>query len=62
VVLERMLAGVSTRRYERTREPVGRQVEAEERSTSKSSVSRTFVERTRHALSELMSRRQEGIV
>jgi transposase-like protein len=57
VVLERMLAGVSTRRYRRTAEPVGGQVEAKARSTSKSSVSRTFVERTREALGELMSRR-----
>jgi len=56
VVLERMLAGVSTRRYRRTQEPVGEQVETEARSTSKSSVSRTFVERTREALGELMSR------
>ena len=56
VVLERMLAGVSTRRYERTQEPVGEPVETEARSTSKSSVSRTFVERTRQALGELMSR------
>ena len=56
VVLERMLAGVSTRRYRRTQEPVGEQVEQVARSTSKSSVSRTFVERTRHALGELMSR------
>jgi putative transposase len=56
VVLERMLAGVSTRRYERTQEPVGEEVETEARSTSKSSVSRTFVERTRQALGELMSR------
>jgi transposase-like protein len=56
VVLERMLAGVSTRRYRRTQEPVGEDVETEARSTSKSSVSRTFVERTRHALGELMSR------
>lgn len=56
VVLERMLAGVSTRRYRRTQEPVGEQVEREARSTSKSAVSRTFVERTRHALGELMSR------
>ena len=56
VVLERMLAGVSTRRYERTQEPVGEDVETEARSTSKSSVSRTFVERTRQALGELMSR------
>ncbi len=57
VVLERMLAGVSTRRYPRTQEPVGEEVEAGARSTSKSSVSRVFVERTREALGELMSRR-----
>ncbi len=56
VVLERMLAGVSTRRYRRPQEPVGQEVEAAARSTSKSAVSRTFVERTRHALGELMSR------
>jgi putative transposase len=56
VVLERMLAGVSTRRYRRTQEPVGTEVETKARSTSKSAVSRTFVERTREALSELMSR------
>jgi len=56
VVLERMLAGVSTRRYRRTQEPVGEEVEVRARSTSKSAVSRTFVERTRRALSELMSR------
>ena len=56
VVMERMLAGVSTRRYARTQEPVGQEVEATARSTSKSAVSRTFVERTREALAELMSR------
>jgi putative transposase len=56
VVLERMLAGVSTRRYRRTQEPVGEDVETGARSTSKSAVSRTFVERTRTALGELMSR------
>jgi transposase-like protein len=56
VVLERMLAGVSTRRYRRTQEPVGEEVEVRARSTSKSSVSRTFIERTRQALGELMSR------
>jgi transposase-like protein len=55
-VLERMLAGVSTRRYRRTQEPVGEQVEQEARSTSKSSVSRTFKERTKRALAALMSR------
>jgi len=56
VVLERMLAGVSTRRYPRTQESVGEQVEQHARSTSKSSVSRAFVERTRKALGELMAR------
>jgi putative transposase len=60
-VLERMLAGVSTRRYRRTQEPVGTDVEQAARSTSKSSVSRTFIERTRGALSELMSRRLDDV-
>ena len=61
VVMERMLASVSTRRYARTGEPVGSEVEAKERSTSKSSVSRTFIERTRVALSELMRRRLDDV-
>ena len=61
VVLERMLAGVSTRRYRRTQEPVGEQVEAAARSTSKSSVSRAFVERTRKALGKLMVRRLDDV-
>jgi putative transposase len=56
VVLERMLAGVSTRRYRRTQEPVGEEVETRARSTSKSAVSRSFVKRTREALVQLMSR------
>ena len=46
VVLERMLAGVSTRRYGRAQEPVGEQLEADARSTSKSAASRMFVART----------------
>ena len=61
LVLERMLAGVSTRRFRRTQEPVGEQVEASARSTSKSAVSRAFVERTRKALGELMSRRLDDV-
>jgi putative transposase len=61
VVLEQMLAGVSSRRYRRTQEPVGSVVEQEARSTSKSSVSRAFVERTRQELAELMSRRLDDI-
>src|SRR5215207_5444056 len=50
VMLERMLAGVSTRRYARTGEPVGSDVEGIARSTSKSAVSREFVSRTRENL------------
>ena len=61
VVLERMLAGVSTRRYRRVQEPVGASVERAARSTSKSSVSRAFVERTREALGELMARRLDDV-
>jgi putative transposase len=56
VVLERMLAGVSTRRYGRTGEPVGSEIDEVARSTSKSAVSREFVSRTRANLIELMSR------
>ncbi len=56
VVLEQMLAGVSTRRFSRTREPIGEQVSAGERSASKSAVSREFIGRTREHLDALMSR------
>jgi putative transposase len=61
VVLERMLAGVSTRRYRRLQEPVGTEVEANAKSTSKSSVSRTFVARTKETLKALMGRRLDDI-
>jgi transposase-like protein len=61
VVLERMLAGVSTRRYRGTNEPMGGEVEAVERSISKSAVSRTFIERTRETLADLMSRRLDDV-
>jgi hypothetical protein len=39
IVLERMLAGVSCRRYGRVQEPIGGEVEAEARSVSKSAIS-----------------------
>jgi len=42
-------------------EPVGAKVEATSGSTSKSSVSRAFVERTRESLGELMARRLEDV-
>src|SRR5205823_11455608 len=56
VVLERTLAGISTRKYRRAQEPVGVEVEGAARSTSKSAVSRTFVQRTRDQLWKLMNR------
>ena len=61
VVLEQMLAGVSTRRFTRTREPVGRDVHDAERSTSKSAVSREFVGRTGEHLRALMARSLEDV-
>jgi putative transposase len=59
IVLERMLAGVSCRRYRRAGEPIGEEVDA--RSMSKSAISRTFIERTREALGQLMSRRLDDV-
>ena len=61
VMFERMLAGVSTRRYARTGEPVGEEVDAIARSTSKSAVSREFASKTRENLIELMSRPLEDL-
>jgi putative transposase len=55
MALERMLAGLSTRRYRHGLEPVGEQVAAEAAATSRSAVSRRFVAATEHALTELMS-------
>ena len=48
--MNRMLAGVSMRKYASPGEPVGEPVERESRSTSTSSVSELFIERTRAAL------------
>jgi len=61
VVMNRMLAGVSTRRYAGVGEPVGEEVERESRSTGKSTVSELFIERTRTALEELMGRRLDDV-
>src|SRR3982751_4158515 len=52
-VMDRMLAGVSTRKFAAVGEPVGLGVETEASATGKSSVSEMFVERTRTALEEL---------
>jgi hypothetical protein len=60
VVMERMLAGVATRRHARTVEPVGTQVDKEAKSTSRSAISRRFVKQTETALGELMARDLTG--
>ena len=56
VVMERMLAGVATRRHARAAEPVGALVDKEAKSTSRSAISRRFVKQTETALAELMAR------
>ncbi len=61
LAMEKMLAGLSTRCYPLGLEPVGVKVEAEARSTSKSAVSRRFVERTETALAELMAGDLSGL-
>ncbi len=60
-VMDRMLAGVSTRKFARVGEPVGAEVEQVSSATSKSTVSEAFVERTRTALGELMGRRLDDV-
>jgi hypothetical protein len=59
--MDRMLAGVSTRRFARAGEPVGADVEQTASAASKSTVSEVFIERTRTALGELMSRRLDDV-
>lgn len=59
-VAERVLAGVSSRRYCQALEPVGSEVQENARSTTKSSVSREFIRRARTALGQLLSRRLDG--
>jgi transposase-like protein len=61
MAMERMLAGVSTRRYPVALEPVGEQVEADAKSTSKSAVSRKFVAMTETALSDLLAADLSGL-
>jgi len=56
-VMDRMLAGVSTRKFARVGEQVGEEVERTATSTRKSTVSELFIEKTRTALEELMARR-----
>ncbi len=61
LAMEKMLAGLSSRRYERGLEPAGQAVEEAAASTSKSAVSRRFVAATETALTELMTRRLDGL-
>jgi transposase-like protein len=56
LVVERMLAGVATRRHGDVAEPVGEDIEARSRSTSKSAISRRFVAATKTAMAELLAR------
>jgi putative transposase len=61
MALERMLAGLSSRRYARGLEPAGAAVEDAASATSKSAVSRRFVAATETALAELMTRRLDDL-
>jgi putative transposase len=60
-VMDRMLAGVSTRKFAVVGEPVGSEVQASSSATSKSTISELFIERTRTALGDLMSRRLDDV-
>lgn len=61
MAMERMLAGLSTRRYRVGLEPVGSAVEAGASATSRSAVSRKFVRATETALAELLSAPLDGL-
>jgi putative transposase len=61
LALEKMLAGLSSRRYRAGLEPAGQAVEEAAAATSKSAVSRRFVTATETALTALMSRRLDDL-
>jgi transposase-like protein len=61
MAMEKMLAGLSTRRYPAGLEPVGQRVESSARSTSKSAVSRRFVAATETALADLLAADLSGL-
>ena len=61
MAMERMLAGLSTRRYLVGLEPVGVRVEQAATATSKSAVSRRFVAVTETALGELLAADLSGL-
>src|ERR1700677_520534 len=60
-LLDSRLAGVSSRKFAGVGEPVGEEVQRSSTATWKTSVSEMFIERTRTALGELMSRRLEDV-
>jgi putative transposase len=61
MAMEKMLAGLSSRRYTAGLEPAGQAVQDQAAATSKSAVSRRFVAATETALAELMSRDLSGL-
>jgi hypothetical protein len=61
LAMEKMLAGLSSRRYRAGLEPAGQAVAQTAAATSKSAVSRRFVAATETALAELMSRRLDDL-
>jgi len=56
LVVERMLAGVATRRHVDVSEPLGDELDKRTRSMSKSAISRRFVAATKTAMAELLAR------
>jgi transposase-like protein len=61
LAMEKMLAGLSTRRYAVGLEPVGQQVAEKCSATGKSAVSRRFVAMTETALAELLTADLSGL-
>ncbi len=61
LVVERMLAGVATRRHVDVAEPVRAELEERSKSMSKSAISRRFEAATTEAMAELMARDLSGL-
>ena len=61
LALERMLAKLSTRRYQAGLEPVGSRIAQDATGTSKSAISRRFVAATERALAELLAADLTGL-
>ncbi len=61
LVVERMLAGVATRRHADVAEPLGAELDAQATGTGRSSVSRRWKRASEQALGELMARDLSGL-